>query len=145
MKEIKYSNKIDSAIYQDSVKIRTAVFVDEQQVPKNLEIDDLEADCTYFNLYLDGSAVATARFYPTDDNGIHVQRVAVLKDFRQEHLGSELLKNIFSYAKNQHYAYVILGAQDHAQDFYKKLGFRVIGKPYQEVGIAHHDMKLDLQ
>ncbi|GEO79279.1 hypothetical protein FD29_GL001293 [Companilactobacillus mindensis DSM 14500] len=85
MKEIKYSNDINSAIYKDSLKIRTDVFVDEQNVRKDLEIDDREADCTYFNVYLDGSAVATARFFPTDDNGIHVQRVAVLKKFRQEH------------------------------------------------------------
>lgn len=145
MKEIKYSNDINSAIYKDSLKIRTDVFVDEQNVPKDLEIDDREADCTYFNVYLDGSAVATARFFPTDDNGIHVQRVAVLKKFRQEHLGSQLLKYIFAYAKDHHYNYVILGAQDHAQDFYKKLGFHVVGDAYQEVGIAHHDMKLDLQ
>jgi len=144
MNKIKHTTDINSTIYTDSLNIRKTVFVKEQKVPQNLEIDNLEADCTYFNLYLDDKAVATARFYPTDDNGVHVQRVAVLKEYRQKHLGSELLTAIFTYAKQQDYSYVILGAQDHAQKFYKKLGFEVIGRQYQEVGIAHHDMKLNL-
>jgi len=144
MSEIKHTTDISSDIYADSIAIRKAVFVKEQNVPQNLEIDNLEADCTYFNLYLENKAVATARFYPTDDNGVHVQRVAVLKDYREKHLGSQLLKAIFDYARQQNYAYVILGAQDHAQNFYKKLGFEVVGRQYQEVGIAHHDMKLNL-
>ena len=144
MTKIKHSNDTNSDIYQDSINIRTKVFVEEQNVPKNMEIDDMEDKCTYFNVYEDNQAVATARIFPTEDNGIHVQRVAVLKDYRQHHLGSQLLKFIFKYAKENNFNYVILGAQDHAQKFYKNLGFKVIGEPYQEVGIAHHDMKLDL-
>jgi len=144
MSEIKHTNNIKSDIYKDSINIRKTVFVDEQNVPEELEIDALENKCTYFNVYLDQKAVATARFYVTDDNGIHVQRVAVLKDYRQKHLGSELLRNIFQYSKEQNYNYVILGAQDHAHAFYKKLGFQVIGDQYLEAGILHHDMKLNL-
>ncbi|WP_119327024.1 GNAT family N-acetyltransferase [Companilactobacillus musae] len=144
MNKIKYSNNVNSDIYQDSINIRKAVFIDEQNVPKNLEIDDNEANCTYFNLYVDNQPVATARFFPTEDNGIHVQRVAVLKNFRHQNLGSNLLKNIIKFAQKNNYKYVILGAQDHAQLFYKKLGFHVVGNQYQEVGILHHDMKLDL-
>lgn len=144
MNDIKHATGIDSKIYHDSVNIRTKVFVEEQNVPKNLEIDDREAECTYFNIYIDNKAVATARIFVTDDNGIHIQRVAVLKDYRQQHLGSELIKAMIDYAKNGHYDYAILGAQDHAQAFYQKLGFEVVGPQYQEVGIAHHDMKLNL-
>lgn len=144
MTEIKHSDDINSIIYQDSIKIRTAVFVEEQNVPKDLEIDALESKCTYFNIYSNGQAVATARIFPTDDNGIHIQRVAVVKSSRDQHLGSELIKYICQYAQNKNYDYAILGAQDHAQSFYKKLGFQVVGKQYQEVGISHHDMKLNL-
>ncbi|MQS75932.1 GNAT family N-acetyltransferase [Companilactobacillus halodurans] len=142
MNEIKYSSDVRSNTYKDSTNIRKIVFINEQNVPENLEIDDKEDQCTYFNLYSDNKAVATARFFPLDDGGIHVQRVAVLKNYRHKNLGSQLLKYIFKFAKKQGYNYVILGAQDHAQNFYKELGFKVIGKQYQEVGIAHHDMKL---
>jgi len=144
MNEIKTTTNITSSIYHDSVDIRTIVFVNEQNVPKNLEIDDLEDKCTYFTFYVDQKAVATARFFVTDDNGIHIQRVAVLKEYRQKHLGSKLLKYIFEYAKERNFDYIILGAQDHAQAFYLKLGFEVVGKQYREAGILHHDMKLKL-
>lgn len=144
MNEIKHTTDINSTIYRDSLSIRTQVFVKEQDVPKDLEVDSLENKCTYFNVYQNDHAVATARFFPTNDNGIHIQRVAVLKENRHQHLGSELLQYIFNYAKHKNYAYVILGAQDHAQGFYKELGFEVVGEQYREAGILHHDMKLNL-
>lgn len=144
MKEIRTTTDISSNIYQDSLNIRKKVFVEEQQVPKNLEIDELENKCTYFVLYIGSKAAATARFFPTKDSGIHVQRVAVLKEYRHQNLGTEILKSIIDYAQQHNCSYLILGAQDHAQAFYQKLGFHVIGKQYTEVGILHHDMKLNL-
>lgn len=144
MKEIKFAKGNATKLYQDSVTIRKAVFVKEQAVPEELEIDDAEAKCTYFVLYIEQKAVATARIFATTDNGIHVQRVAVLKNYRERHFGSELLKYIINYAKKNEFNYVILGAQDHAQPFYQRLGFQVFGPQYEEVGILHHDMKLNL-
>lgn len=117
MNEIKYSTSLNSLIYQDSVAIRTEVFVNEQNVPKELEIDDLENKCTYFVLYKENKAVACARFFPTADNGIHVQRVAVLKEYRHKNLGTELLNYIFNFVTKENYSYIVLGAQDHAQNF----------------------------
>lgn len=144
MKEIKHSFGNKSALYQDSLEIRKAVFVQEQNVAQDLEIDADESKCTYFNVYQDNQAIATARISPTEDNGVHIQRVAVLKDFRHQQLGSDLIQYIIQYARENNYKYAILGAQDHAQAFYKKLGFEVIGEQYTEVGIFHHDMKLNL-
>ncbi|CAJ1181923.1 GNAT family N-acetyltransferase [Companilactobacillus paralimentarius DSM 13238 = JCM 10415] len=144
MDKIKSSNDINSDIYYDSVGIRKKVFVDEQNVPTEIEIDKDEDKCTYFVLYSNQQAVATARFQVTSDNGIHIQRVAVLKSFRHQHLGSDLLKYIIDYAQKQNFDYIILGAQDHAQAFYTQLGFKVIGEQYKEAGILHHDMKLSL-
>lgn len=144
MNKIKSSNDINSDIYYDSVDIRKKVFVDEQNVPAEIEIDNDEDKCTYFVLYSNHQAAATARFQTTSDNGIHIQRVAVLKQFRHQHLGTDLLNYIFDYAKEQNFDYIILGAQDHAQAFYTQLGFKVIGEQYEEAGILHHDMKLSL-
>lgn len=144
MHKIKYTDDINSDIYHDSLNIRKNVFVKEQNVPENIEIDDSEDKCIHFVLYDDETPMATARFFVTDNNGIHVQRVAVLKKFRQNHLGSELLNSIFNFARKENYQYVILGAQDHAQEFYTKLGFTVVGEQYKEAGILHHDMKLKL-
>lgn len=144
MREIKYSDDLNSKIYQDDLMIRKKVFSQEQNVPLELEVDDNEDKCTYATLYVDKTPVATARYFPTEDNGIHVQRVAVLKQFRKQGLASILLKDIFKTAKNSGHKYIILGAQDQAQPFYKKLGFKVVSDQYKDAGILHHDMQLNL-
>ncbi|MFD1472782.1 GNAT family N-acetyltransferase [Companilactobacillus mishanensis] len=144
MNEIRTSNDLNSTVYKDGLYIRTTVFVDEQNVPPELEIDEFEDKCTYNTLYVNGAAAATARYFPTDDNGIHVQRVAVLKKYRKKGLASELLKHIMKQAQENSYDYIILGAQDQANGFYKKLGFEVIGDQYLDAGILHHDMRIEL-
>lgn len=143
MKEIKYSNSLNSKVYQDDLAIRKKVFVEEQKVPSSLEVDEMENRCMYATLYIDKNPAATARYFPTEDNGVHIQRVAVLKEFRKQGLASFLLKDIFKKVKKD-YQYIILGAQDQAQEFYKKLGLRVVSDQYLDAGILHHDMRLDL-
>ena len=49
--EIKETQDTTSTTYKDALDIRRAVFVVEQQVPLDLEIDQYEADCTHFVLY----------------------------------------------------------------------------------------------
>ena len=143
MHEIKVSKDLNSDAYKDGLMIRTEVFVNEQNVPQKLEIAD-EDRCTYTTLYIDGSPAAVARYFPTEDNGLHIQRVAVLKQFRKQGLASELLEKIALDAKSQGYDHLILGAQDHANGFYKAIGYHVVGDQYEEAGILHHDMQKDL-
>ncbi|GKQ43191.1 acetyltransferase [Companilactobacillus sp. RD055328] len=142
--EIKLSTDLKSPIYQDALNIRYKVFVDEQDVPENMEIDEYEDISTYFVGYIDDQPVVTARCFPTDDNGWHVQRVATYKEYRKRGLAKELLEYIEQVAKQEDYDYLILGAQDQAQGFYLKLGYQVIGDQYMDAGIEHHDMKKSL-
>ncbi|KRK79202.1 GNAT family N-acetyltransferase [Companilactobacillus nodensis] len=144
MLKINYSTDLSSKTYQDALSIRKEVFIKEQNVEPDIEIDG-EDSCTHVTIYMDGTPAGTARYYPTDDNGVHIQRVAVLKDFRHQGIASILLKDIIDKVTKEDYHYVILGAQDHAQDFYIQLGFKVIGEQYREAGILHHDMELILQ
>lgn len=144
MHEIKTTTDLNSQIYRDCLNIRTKVFVEEQKVPADMEVDDYEDKCNYYTLYVDQTPAATARYYPTDDNGIHVQRVAVSKDFRKQGLASEVVNRIIKDAKSNGYSYVILGAQDQANGFYKKLGFKVVGGQYLDAGIFHHDMRKEI-
>ncbi|AKP68113.1 GNAT family N-acetyltransferase [Companilactobacillus ginsenosidimutans] len=143
MNKIKVSNSLNSNVYKDGLEIRTTVFVGEQNVPQELEIAD-EDNRTYTTLYVNEQPAATARYFPTADNGLHIQRVAVLKEFRHKGLASELLDKIAIDAKIQKFDYLVLGAQDQANGFYQSLGYKVIGDQYEEAGILHHDMRKDL-
>ncbi len=134
------TRSLNSAIYQDSLKIRQKVFVQEQHVPNDLEIDEHESDCCYYVLYNENLPLATARTYVTSDGGWHIQRVAVLQPYRQQGYARKMLNYIEQQALKQQIPYLVLGAQDQAQGFYLKLGFKVNGTQYLDAGIKHHEM-----
>lgn len=138
--EFIWTTDLNSSYYNDAVDIRKKVFVDEQNVPPELEIDDLEDQTIHVIGYLENRAVATARLYKKDATTFKVQRVAVSLDFRKKNLGNQLMLEIERYAEMNHYKKLILGAQDHALNFYKKLGYQVEGKGFMDAGIPHHTM-----
>ncbi|KRM72449.1 GNAT family N-acetyltransferase [Lacticaseibacillus brantae] len=142
--QIEITTDLTSPIYQDSLAIRRAVFVQEQGVPENLEVDEDEAHAIYFVGYLDHQAVATARLLP-DADGFHVQRVAVAKAFRKQHLGQALLAAMTDYARQQQAHHLSLNAQVSAVGFYQRLGYTLTAKPeFLDAGIKHRQMRRDL-
>ncbi|UQS84365.1 GNAT family N-acetyltransferase [Bombilactobacillus thymidiniphilus] len=141
MKIIK-TNNLNNRIYQDSLKIRKIVFVKEQNVPIDLEIDNNEEIYTHYVGYDNEIPVVTARSLRTSDNsGWHIQRVATLKEYRHKGLGKQLLDYIEQQAKMNNITYLELSAQDQAQPFYLKLGYEVTSKQFLDAGIKHHNMK----
>lgn len=135
-----------SEIYLDAVRIRQKVFVQEQGVPANLEIDGNEAYSVHFVLYTDDKKpVATVRLLPLNDHTFKLQRMAVLKEYRRKNLGSEIITEAEAFAKQQHYKTIELGAQLSAEKFYKKLGYITYGEIFEDAGIDHVHMKKELQ
>ena len=142
--EVKSTTDLDSQVHHDSVQIRTHVFVEEQHVPANLEVDADEGKATYFVVYDAGLPVATARILP-EGTGYHVQRVDVEKAYRKHGLGKMVLNAIIAYAREQNVAFLKLGAQLQAIGFYKTLGFQLTDQPeFLDAGIRHREMQLQL-
>ena len=139
--EVKTTTTLDSQIHQDSVQIRTHVFVEEQHVPPELEVDADEAKATYFVIYDAGVPVATARILPEGD-AYHVQRVAA---YRKHGLGKMVFEAIMTYARAEQIQALRLGAQIQAIGFYKALGFQLTDRPeFLDAGIRHREMILKL-
>jgi predicted GNAT family N-acyltransferase len=129
-----------SPIYLDSVKIRHKVFVEEQNVPLTLEIDQNEAFSVHFVLYDDNNnALATARLLPNKDDEklAKLQRMAVLKEARGKYYGKDVVLAIESFATEHGFNELHLHAQIDAQDFYKKLGYKEYGERFMDAGIEH--------
>ena len=142
--EVNSTTDVDSQVHHDSVQIRNHVFVEEQHVPANLEVDADEGKATYFVVYDAGLPVATARILP-EGTGYHVQRVAVEKAYRKHGLGKMVLNAIIAYAREQNVAFLKLGAQLQAIGFYKTLGFQLTDQPeFLDAGIRHREMQLQL-
>ncbi len=121
--------------------IREAVFVAEQGVPAELEWDGRDARCAQV-LALDsqGHPLGTARMLPDG----HIGRMAVLAAWRGQGVGRALLSELLRLAATQGLEKVWLHAQTRAADFYRRHGFRVVGKPFEEAGIPHVAMILHI-
>lgn len=131
-----------SDIYLDAVRIRQKVFVQEQGVPANLEIDEKEAYAVHFVLYTEEEkAAATVRLLPLDRHTFKLQRMAVLKDYRGKNLGAAIVAEAEVFAKQQGFTTIELGAQLTAEAFYQKLGYQAYGEIFQDAGIDHVHMK----
>lgn len=120
-------------------KIREAVFIHEQGVPAELEWDEFDVSCIHV-LVSDSSAnpVGTARLLLDGSIG----RMAVLREYRGKRVGTALMHWLLREAGRRQMQHITLNAQTHAIEFYKKFGFRVIGKEFLDAGISHVRMVL---
>tara|TARA_R110000796_G_scaffold31633_11_gene83745 strand:- start:3394 stop:4413 length:1020 start_codon:yes stop_codon:yes gene_type:complete len=116
--------------------IRQQVFIDEQQVPADLEWDTQDESATHFLLYYQAQPAATARLLSDG----HIGRVAVLAHYRGLGLGAAIMRHVMEYAQTSGMRELILSAQVHAAAFYRKLGFVCCSEEYEDAGIAHQDM-----
>ena len=119
--------------------IRFEVFVREQNVPADIELDDIDAQCIHALAFDDGEAVGTGRLLPDG----HIGRMAVLEAWRRRGVGSEILKNLIEAARLRGDRKVVLSAQVHAVPFYERHGFRPEGPIYEEAGIPHRAMSFE--
>lgn len=134
-----FKEVINQSMLSDCFEIRKSVFVEEQGVPLESELDIFENTSTHIIGYYNDHPFACARFRPYED-GIKVERVAILKPYRNKGFGKTLMNTIESIAKRKHHHKLILNAQLQAKPFYEKLGYVSIGLPFQEENIVHIKM-----
>lgn len=123
---------------RELTQIRQAVFVEEQNIPQEVEFDAQDSVASHV-LALDstGAALGCARLL---DSG-HIGRVAVLEQARGKGLGKALMEATIDQALAKSLTKVFLHAQEEAQAFYKKLDFVLTGQRFTEAGIAHVSME----
>jgi len=134
------------AAQAEAQRIRFAVFVEEQRVPPELEMDDQDAQSLHALAYWTdadaaaGRAVGTGRLLPDG----HIGRMAVLKDWRGRGAGRALLRALVDAARRRGDREVALNAQVQALEFYRAEGFVPEGAVFEEAGIDHQAMRMTL-
>ena len=119
--------------------IRFAVFVEEQKVPAEIELDEFDAVSLHALAFdAQGAAVGTGRLLPDG----HIGRMAVLPSARGKGVGSALLRALMQAARQRGHREVALSAQTHAMPFYQRFGFVAEGDVYDDAGIPHRSMRL---
>ena len=130
-----WTNDTNSTVYSEALSVRFDVFIDEQKVPKELEVDEFETQALHLVLYKDNQAIGTARVLDISAQTHKIQRVAVIKEARNKGLGASIMKEIERYLQMSDAKSLTLGAQIPAVPFYKKLGYTVVGEEFMDAGI----------
>jgi predicted GNAT family N-acyltransferase len=114
--------------------LRTAVFVEEQGVPAELEWDGLDEHAYHVIAYdPERQPIGTGRLLQTG----HIGRIAVVKDWRGKGVGKAVLGMLLVIANKMGYEEVKLHAQTRVLDFYVRRGFAAQGEEFMEAGIPH--------
>lgn len=119
--------------------VRYAVFVDEQKVPADIELDEFDPVSLHALAFdAEGRVLGTGRLLPDG----HIGRMAVLRQARGIGVGSALLQALMQAARARGDREVLLSAQTHAIPFYGRFGFVAKGEEYDDAGIPHRMMRL---
>ncbi len=122
---------------QAIISIRSAVFIIEQGVPRELEIDGRDPFCHHVLAFIDEFPVATGRI----SRGGKIGRVAVLKKYRNLGYGRAIIAELEAIASTMGLDQVSLGAQTGATGFYQKLGYNPYGDIFMDADIPHIHMR----
>ncbi len=132
-------NEDFSACYE----IRKTVFVEEQNIPIENEMDGLDPICFHIVLYNDAAPVGTGRLY-IHNNIARLGRVAVLQNGRGKGYATAICKALIDIAKRENTKRVTLDSQAYVVPLYEKLGFISEGNEFLEEGILHYKMNMEL-
>ncbi|MDQ8198272.1 GNAT family N-acetyltransferase [Pelagicoccus enzymogenes] len=124
---------------EDIRSLRFEVFVHEQGVPAEIEMDEWDERSRHVLAQVGERVVGTGRLLPDG----HIGRVAVLAPFRGQGIGALLMGQLIAMGKEAGMGRLVLSAQTRAVAFYEGLGFVKQGETYQEAGIPHVRMYLD--
>ena len=129
------------ALGAEAGALRTAVFVQEQNIPADLEWD--EADATALHAVAVnglGQAIATGRLVSLGGGTSKLGRMAVHRLLRGSGAGQQILEALAGAARARGDRELMLHAQHSAEGFYRKLGFTPRGERFEEAGITHLEM-----
>lgn len=122
--------------------LRNLVFVEEQQIPPDVEFDELDRQCHHV-IARDAECrpIGTGRLSPEGKIG----RMAVTQEWRRQRVGESLLHALIEKARNLGLTTVTANAQLTALGFYEKFGFIQEGETFMEAGIPHQAVRLMLE
>ena len=123
-----------------AVGIRFRVFVDEQSVPPEIELDEYDALATHAIALLDGLAIGTGRAI-VEGGSARIGRMAVDRPHRRGGVGGLILRFLEDEAKAQGATEIVLHAQDYVKAFYASHGYTEHGETFMEAGILHVEMR----
>jgi len=134
-----FTGETDPAL-ADAHHIRRVVFMDEQNVSEEEEMDGTDVGAIHLVAYEGGKPVATGRILIEGEKYI-LGRIAILKEMRGQGLGDFIMRLLIRRAYELGGTRQEIHAQLQAVGFYKTLGFTPYGEEFMEANIPHTMME----
>lgn len=144
MNEFIYKFTENERELRGAFEVRRQVFIKEQNIPEGLEFDTYDREALHMVVKDGERVIGTARVLFLTANQARLERMAILKPFRQKGIGRRLIYYLNEELNKRQVEQVVLHAQCSAVTFYKSCGFEESGVPFWEVGIKHIKMQKQL-
>jgi predicted GNAT family N-acyltransferase len=131
----------DAAEVEAAMNLRVRVFVDEQGVDPEKELDPLDDESLQIVGLDDTGVIATCRLRDLGDGDWKLERMAVERRVRRQGVGGRLLSGAEREARERGAREMVLHAQRRAEPFYAAHGYVPEGDPFLEVEIEHVRMR----
>jgi predicted GNAT family N-acyltransferase len=130
----------DDIQLKDAFTVRSKVFIEEQNVPEEEEMDQYESESIHFVVYGGTVAIGAGRLRFVEDYA-KVERVCILKEYRGTGVGKVLMEKMEEVASEKNFHKLVLHSQTHAEKFYSKLGYESYSDIFMDAGIPHVAMR----
>lgn len=130
----------DRSRMEQAWALRRRVFIEEQRVPEEIELDADDAGAFHALALEDGRPIGCGRMLARGDY-VKIGRMAVLAERRGAGIGRRVLQFLVEHARQRGFGRAVLDAQVHAEGFYLKQGFTPVGEVFEEAGIPHRRME----
>ncbi|KGP90690.1 acetyltransferase [Pontibacillus chungwhensis BH030062] len=128
---------------EDAYSVRKIVFVEEQNVSIEEEMDEFDQVATHFVGYEEDQPISASRLRFVGEYA-KLERICMIKSSRGQGLGKQMILHMEGHAKDKGYLKSKLNAQTQALGFYESLGYRVVSEEFMDAGIPHVTMIKDL-
>ena len=139
VKLVETEPELDSAI-----QVRFRVFVSEQAIPPEEELDDADAGATHAIAFFQGQVVGTGRLLHRGSATVQIGRMAVDAGWRRKGIGGRILEFLEETARTKGMSQSVLHAQEYVKSFYAAHGYREHGDTFLEANIPHVEMRKEL-
>ena len=144
MEEVVIKRVETEAELESAIGVRFRVFVAEQSVPPEEELDQADATATHAIALYQGQVVGTGRLVRQGGRTAQIGRMAVDKPWRRQGIGGQILQYLEEEARSQGMCHCVLHAQEYVKGFYAARGYQEYGDPFLEVNIPHIKMRKEL-
>lgn len=126
---------------QLALQVRHRVFVDEQQIPVEIERDEHDVTALHAIALVQGNVVGTGRVIRQNDGFARIGRMAVDQAYRERGIGGQILAQLEEESRDRGSEWAMLHAQQYIEKFYVKRGYSRHGDVFLEADIPHVEMR----